>query len=197
MSDFVDDEAHYRDDCPSLPADRPIGFPHIIDLDHYELDDPGYFSPTCADGVATFLYNWNREQFRRFFDLTEESFELRYDAPEGCVNKMCITRKKNVVTVCNFSQGYYEGVYDQRDPEVTFVIRNSGRWEPQSFRTTWGEGTNSEHVEELGNLITTSMLDEKMWQFTSSTTTITVTYWGSTGQEAYVTHQRASASDDH
>lgn len=92
------DFAEYAEDCPSLPADRPDGFPHIIKLQSdFEMTETDFL--TCADGVATFLWHWNKDEFHHFFDLTEAKFELEYHAPGSAIKKMVIKRNKKRVMV--------------------------------------------------------------------------------------------------
>lgn len=92
----------FSSDCPSLPADRPSRYPRIVDLTSFnkttdEVDKTGLAG---ADGVATFLWNWDRTQFDRFFDLTRKQFDLHYQGPKGSVESMVISRNDRTVIVC-------------------------------------------------------------------------------------------------
>lgn len=76
MYPFPLHEIEFSDNCPTLPSDRGDGFPHIVDLSRYDCDGPVENNLSCADGVATFLWNWDKKQFDCFFDLKEEDFEV-------------------------------------------------------------------------------------------------------------------------
>lgn len=99
----------YMTDCPSLPATRPPGFPHIIDLhrDRFHTDETNCADLTCADGIATFLWKWDKEQFHRFFDLLAvPEFEIHYEVPgevQYRTNDTVISRTNRTVTVSAIS----------------------------------------------------------------------------------------------
>ena len=88
----------FSNDCPALPADRGIGFPHIVIPNDFD-EESDTSSLTFADGVATFLWNWDRVQFYKFFDMTKDKFEIHYDAPQALIKDMLITRQGRTVMV--------------------------------------------------------------------------------------------------
>lgn len=85
----------------SLPADRPEGFPHIIkstsSTNIHEVTSTNNL--TIADGVATFLWDWDRIEFYRFFDLSISKFEVHYNAPDRVIKRVIITRCEKRVWV--------------------------------------------------------------------------------------------------
>lgn len=92
-------EVQYSSECPALPVDRPRGYPHVVDFRDFdeETDDTTLH---FADGVATFLWLWNKDSFRRFFDLEKDTFEIHYRAPNSyTIKDMIISRRSRWVTV--------------------------------------------------------------------------------------------------
>jgi hypothetical protein len=89
----------YRDDCPFLPTSRPPGFPHVIDARTFS-ESTDIINLRFADGIATFLWNWDKDQFHRFFDLGKTNkFEIHYDAPDDMIKDMIISRMGSTVVV--------------------------------------------------------------------------------------------------
>lgn len=56
----------YRDSHPGLPANAPLGHPHIIGWDNQDTDDGCL---TAADGIATLLFDWKPEALDAVLDF--------------------------------------------------------------------------------------------------------------------------------
>jgi len=70
--------AKFLDSCLDFPANRPLGFPHLMDI--WEMsEETDLRSFRIADAVATFLFHYNKALCARFFDL---------EAPEMAVGVM-------------------------------------------------------------------------------------------------------------
>lgn len=80
----------YSDACPSLPATRGKGYPHYVNTSTFS-EETDISNLTFADGIATFLWNWDRTRFTRFFDMTKPNFEISRDAPDGMISCMIIS----------------------------------------------------------------------------------------------------------
>lgn len=88
----------YKDDCPTLPPSRPPGFPHIVDARGFS-ESTDITNLRFGDGIATFLWNWDKDQFHRFFDLNKPKFEIHYGAPDAMIKDMIISRIGKTVIV--------------------------------------------------------------------------------------------------
>jgi hypothetical protein len=85
-------------ECPALPSYRPKGYPHIVGIDGFR-EDTNISNLTFADGIATFLWSWNKEQFEKFFDMSNYHFDIHYSAPDGLIKDMVITRMGHSISV--------------------------------------------------------------------------------------------------
>lgn len=60
---------------PDFPANRPLGFPHLLDTWCFSADtDLGSFR--LVDAVATVLFKYNRQLCERFFDRKSTDIEF-------------------------------------------------------------------------------------------------------------------------
>ena len=89
----------YLGDCPKLPADAPIGYPHIIDLD--SLDHDGYEGQgiSIADAVVTILFKFLPGALAAFLDLDRPDFHYIQAGRLSSHLDFCIKRKGRMVTV--------------------------------------------------------------------------------------------------
>ena len=88
----------YSGEYPSLPANRPAGYPRIIDLRGFD-EEVDKSDLRCADGVATLLWKWKPDEFQKFFDLSNSSYELSRVAPGDMIQDMIMARKERLVIV--------------------------------------------------------------------------------------------------
>ena len=64
------EEPTYLESCPDvLPADKPVGHPHLIECEPRLSYDVDRTKLRLADGIATVLYNYDPEFLRKFLDL--------------------------------------------------------------------------------------------------------------------------------
>lgn len=70
------DALEYLDNYAALPADRPVGYPHLINMDKYQehIQRQGL---RIADAVVTVLYNWEPEALTAFLDDDLEDFRFQ------------------------------------------------------------------------------------------------------------------------
>lgn len=92
--------------APGLPVNRPSGYPHVVDTRNFD-EDTNVDCLTLGDGIATFLWNWNCNEFHNFFNFSQEKFEIWYQAPNGVIKDMVITRSGRNVTVRERLQSSY------------------------------------------------------------------------------------------
>jgi hypothetical protein len=64
--------AHKMLDHEMLPADAPLGHPHIVKDPTSVSLDAGVSQLRLADGIATVLWNYKRSAFEQFFDPSIE-----------------------------------------------------------------------------------------------------------------------------
>ena len=89
----------YLGDCPNLPMDTPVGYPHIIDLD--SLDHDGYEGQgiSIADAVVTILFKFMPGALAAFLDLDRPDYHyIQAGRSSSCLD-FCIKRKGRMVTV--------------------------------------------------------------------------------------------------
>jgi hypothetical protein len=63
----------FEDVHPKLPADKPVGYAHIVKLnrgDYVEIEDDEcrLEDLRIGDGIVTFLYHWKPEELDKFLD---------------------------------------------------------------------------------------------------------------------------------
>ena len=142
----------YLDSCSTLPAGRPVDFPHLIDTQPVfnELTNPTNLR--LCDGVATTLFKYDPDLLSRFLDLSiSEVFFLR-EEHKTSLGDLVIWRKDRTVIVswpgfipgssCHFHRrmlmyqqcAFYNRVNNVLDYEsrVTSRIHDDGRWEATS-----------------------------------------------------------------
>lgn len=184
---------NYLSVCPSLPTGRPLGFPHIIDLDTFDPAVTNITNLSCADGIATLLWNWNQREFRRFLNRSSaDRFKLHHRAPETVFNKMHIIREDTEVTVsCILSPPCIlffmscrllplltpSQLAWRKDGVVTYImfeILSNGSWEGRSYSTdkVVDDGSDAETdptiAEAYGMVIAEALLDGKTWLVSES-----------------------------
>jgi hypothetical protein len=107
-------------DISAFPADASKGYPHVINLEDKDFDEDSecLSELTLADGVATFIYNWEKatgttDLVGKFFGrLSEEDAQKsgrragEFAVDECCIEStadgwlpLLIARKNDVVTV--------------------------------------------------------------------------------------------------
>lgn len=75
----------YINHC-ALPARRPIGYPHLINMDKYKIGIR-WRRLRIADGVVTVLHNWEPETLAAFLDAGVYDFRfLVKDERKHCGN---------------------------------------------------------------------------------------------------------------
>ena len=84
--------------CAQLPADAPVGSPHIIDLEGIDYDAVES-KLRIPDLVATVCLNNSPKTLKRFMDFSR-IFKYHYHfKKQGTFLDFCIIREKNIVTV--------------------------------------------------------------------------------------------------
>lgn len=171
----------FSKECPTLPAERPIGFPHVIANAQGFHEDTDSTHLTFADGIATFLWLWNQDQFHRFFDLSEDKFEIAYNAPNQPIKCLVISRTGNMVIVgvrdINFDvlsdaytcQAGFRS-YGEWDPQMGYTIEEDGRWKPQHC----SEASNPAAIEGFGNGVAKAILFHRLWKLPGEGTKVDV-----------------------
>ena len=81
----------------------PIGYPHLINLSRYNSwNDKNNVHLHIADGVFTFFYIYKKKTILPLLDVYGKDFYMLLSIPdENPTENMEISRKSNVVTVCN------------------------------------------------------------------------------------------------
>lgn len=100
MISFIDD-----DTFPSLPADGPINYPHIIDIagfDHlqevHEHEELALSRPTLWDAMVTLLHTKAPARLHDLLDLDKEEVRIIV-GDERRADKIVIWRKRGDVLV--------------------------------------------------------------------------------------------------
>ena len=93
----------YSNACPALPTNRPPGYPHLIDASGF-CEETDKTDLRCADGVATLLWIWNRQQFNAFFDHAKDKVEIWRMAPSEPIKDMAVTRSGRKAMVCELDR---------------------------------------------------------------------------------------------
>ncbi|KAK6431807.1 hypothetical protein LTR95_012027 [Oleoguttula sp. CCFEE 5521] len=147
----------FSDACRDLPTTRDIGFPHLIDMsDWNEWTDYTQFH--VADSIATFLWNWDKDQFRLFFDLSRHDFKITWERPCGmdrCFTIQQIGRK--VLTGFRLPKYFAKG--DEWTPLVAFDIEGDGRW-TDSYCYLGSSPANS---KTWGRIVSWKILSNQLW----------------------------------
>lgn len=72
QQDWEADAIYYITNHPGFPADRPLDYPHLIDMKQTIIESPiGKLNLRAADCVATILYNHDPAALEAFFDFDE------------------------------------------------------------------------------------------------------------------------------
>jgi hypothetical protein len=78
---------------------NPKGFPHIVDASDFD-DETDTNEMTFADGIAINLpLELGPYPFAKFFDLSQDRFELHYVAPDDLIKDMIIAQTGRSVIV--------------------------------------------------------------------------------------------------
>jgi hypothetical protein len=100
MVSFIDD-----DTFPSLPADGPINYPHIIDIagfdylqEYHEYEELALSGLTLWDAVVTLLHTTAPTRLHDLLDLDKEEVKIIV-SDERRVDKIVIWRKRGDVLV--------------------------------------------------------------------------------------------------
>ena len=82
----------YLDHYAALPADRPVGYPHLINTDKYTTDIQRQ-NLRIADAVVTVLYNWEPEALAAFLDKDLEDFRFQVEDHSDYPHNFYVHRK--------------------------------------------------------------------------------------------------------
>ena len=86
----------YLTTCAELPANKPAGYPYLLDCS----DTTALQDFTFADTMATILYNWKPEALRAFLDLSKDKFVFKIEQAAGSTYiDFIIGRTGNTVVV--------------------------------------------------------------------------------------------------
>lgn len=70
QQDWEADAIYYISNHPCFPADRPLNYPHLIDMKQTIIESPiGKLNLRAVDCVATILYNHGPAALEAFFDF--------------------------------------------------------------------------------------------------------------------------------
>ncbi len=98
VSDEGDPKLIYLDDYPSLPADAPLGCPHIVDLSSLSEDFPQE-EMSIPDLVVTVLFKYKPVTLRAFLDLERPEVHFVNHPPYPSTFDFCIQRTGRIVKV--------------------------------------------------------------------------------------------------
>lgn len=88
----------YLDHFPALSADRPVGYPHLINMEKYK-EEIQRQDLRVADAVVTVLYNWEPEALSAFLDDGLEDFRFQVEDSNVYPHNFYVQRKGNRVEV--------------------------------------------------------------------------------------------------
>ncbi|UJO18707.1 uncharacterized protein CLAFUR5_07217 [Fulvia fulva] len=151
----------FSNESPALPANRGIGFPHIVMTNDFD-EESDTSEVSFADGIATFLWNWDRVQFYKFFDMTKDKFEIHYDAPQGPIKDMIIWRNGDSVMAGFRVPGMYGDM--EWDAQLVYSIEADGRW----FGRICSEATRREAIEIFGESFSKAIFHHRLWDLRGS-----------------------------
>lgn len=86
----------YLDNYSSLPPDRPVGYPHLINIEKYKEENQRQ-DLRIADAAVTVLYNWEPEALAAFLDEGREDFRFQVEDSKAYPHNFYIQRKGNRV----------------------------------------------------------------------------------------------------
>ncbi|KAF7198552.1 hypothetical protein HII31_00291 [Pseudocercospora fuligena] len=148
----------YYTHVPGLPINRPIGYPHVIDTTTFD-EDTGIDSLTLGDGISTFLWLWNRNEFHNFFNLSHPKFEIWYRAPDGVIKDMAILRSgRNVmVGLRRTSKTSVGQPWEPPSPQIISLIDRNGKWSGRAC----SEAPHA--IEWYGSQLAKTIIYHKLW----------------------------------
>ena len=84
----------YLTTCAELPANKPAGYPYLLDCS----DTTALQGYTFADAIATILYNWKPEALHAFLGLSKDKFIFKVERAAGSTYiNFIIRRTSNAV----------------------------------------------------------------------------------------------------
>lgn len=91
-------ELKYLNIVSLLPAEAPLGHPHLLDLDSIDTEE---FQPDLriADMVVTVCYNHKPSTLDHFLDHSRDFMLRRCQVPYQGLDDFCIVRKEDFITV--------------------------------------------------------------------------------------------------
>lgn len=101
----------FSDAYPSLPATAPTGHPHIISGSFHEETDKTNLR--AADGIATFLYNWDPSILDEILNPVTSRIEIVRKQKSRVMEDMVIAKfgKSVMVSLIETLRGNGQGVY--------------------------------------------------------------------------------------
>ena len=152
----------YLDTCLLLPADAPLGWPHLIDLSSLsESDTTGL---QVADMVVTILYNHSLETLSRFMDMSH-GFTFHVKEWEGSEMQDLVIVRRGQTIQC--------GLVDQGNWSIKhkYSLRGTpmARWTPLCLEYQGEDLGNYETVEDVveimvaGEAFAFEVLQAKVW----------------------------------
>lgn len=82
----------YLDHYAALPADRPVGYPHLINTDKFKEENQRQ-NLRIADAIVTVLYNWEPEALAAFLDHDLEDFRFQVEDSNIYPHNFFVQRK--------------------------------------------------------------------------------------------------------
>ncbi|KAL8830674.1 MAG: hypothetical protein Q9191_001299 [Dirinaria sp. TL-2023a] len=155
----------YCSDFPELPADAPVGHPHILDLKCL-LALRGQKGPTIPDLVVTVLFKYKPEALKAFLDLgRSEVHFLRRNPPE---RDFCISRKGKLVKIGYLNESDVRGwhwlyqfhIDDSATGNWSPDLRIKNENTPQEILTLT---TNTEEIQQGASMFSFSVAWKEPW----------------------------------
>ena len=82
----------YLDHYAALPTGRPVGYPHLINMDKY-TEEIQRQDLRIADAIVTVLYNWEPEALAAFLNDELEDFRFQVEDSKVYPHSFYVQRK--------------------------------------------------------------------------------------------------------
>ncbi|KAF1350217.1 hypothetical protein BDV97DRAFT_398990 [Delphinella strobiligena] len=175
------DRPTYVKDYAALPADRDIGYPHIVTgrprggIDGCQWDQANL---RAADGIVTYLHRCTGlpRALETFLDMEEDDFCLVTEGNAGTTCEgtgLSITRNENIVEIGRYYKWKNERIWE---PMVEYEIVDDGKWVPRSGLVGLGHAVQYDafRIESIGFVLAFSLIWTDDLEHNSTTTMYSV-----------------------
>ncbi|KDQ49648.1 hypothetical protein JAAARDRAFT_42670 [Jaapia argillacea MUCL 33604] len=131
----------FGDECPELPASRPLGFPHIISDQHFD-EETDKKNLRAVDAAATLLFRWKREACDAFLNLDRAKFE--YSLKREGYFTMIIARNGQQIIM-----GFIDSDSDWQI-QLIYYFSVTGEFLPKFGSSSGMTNTQPNIIEEFG-----------------------------------------------